>query len=145
MEDTSQFKEDFAITTKRVMTDVFSKLMLNILKNEITSYLPFLPEKMKWNLHDIDIYVNNIINWKQALNHGLILKKVHKVIKFNQKTWLKPYIDMNTKLIQKVKNNFEKDFLQLMNNATFAKTMEDVRTHRNIKLVTTERRRNYLV
>ena len=85
--------------------------MLNILKNEIASYLPFLPEKMKLNLHDIDKYVNKIINLKQALDHGLILKKVHKVIKFNQKAWLKPHIDMNTKLIKKAKNNFEKDFL----------------------------------
>ena len=64
----------------------------------------------------------NIGNLKQALNLGLILKKLHKVIKFNQTAWLKPYINMNTKLRQKEKNNFEKDFLKQMNIAVFWKT-----------------------
>ena len=67
---------------------------------------------------------------KQALNHELILRKVHKVIQFTQKAWLKLYIDMNTKLRTDAKNDFEKDFFKLMNNSVFGKTMENVRKHR---------------
>ena len=90
------------------------------------------------NLHDKAEYAIHIRNLKQALNHGLVLKKIHRGIKFNQKAWLKPCIDMNTKLSQKAKNNFEKDSFNLMNNAVFEKNMENVRKHRNIILVTTE-------
>ena len=56
--------------------------------------------------------------------YRFILKKYHRVIKFNQKAWLKPYIDMNTKIRQKAKNYFEKGFFKLMNNAIFWKNYE---------------------
>ena len=114
--------------------------------------LPFLLERMKigkcnklaCNLYDKKNYVVHIRSLKQALNHELILKKVHRVIQFYQEAWLKPYIDMSTEL-RKKGNYFEKDFFKLMNNALFGKTMENVRKHREIKLVTTDKRRNRLV
>ena len=66
-------------------------------------------------------YVVHIRALKQALNHGLILKKVHRIIKFNQRAWLKPYIDMNTKHRKEAKIESEKDFFKLMNNSNFGK------------------------
>ena len=79
---------------------------------------------------------------KKALKHGLILKKVHKVIQFNQKKWLKPYNDMNTKLRTDEKNDFEKDFYKLMNNSVFGKMMGNVRKHRDINLAKIDKGRN---
>ena len=82
---------------------------------------------------------------KQALNHGIILKSVHRVFQFNQKAWLKPYIGMNAKLDKEAKNEFEKDFFKLMKNSVFGKTMENVRKHSDIKLLTTKEKRSKLV
>ena len=67
------------------------------------------------------------------------------VIEFSQKPWLSPYIDVNTELKKSYKNNFKKHFFKFMGNAVFEKSMENVRNHRGIKLVTIEARRNYLL
>ena len=106
------------------------------------SDLPFLPERMKVNgckKQVCNLYnkknVDHIRSLKQALNHRLKLKKVHRAIKFNQRAWLKDYIDMNTKFRMEATNDFDKDFFKLMNNAVFGKTMENVRKRGDIKLV----------
>ena len=74
-------------------------------------------------------YVVYISALKQALNHTLKLRKIHRVIEFRQEAWLKPYIYMNAKLRMQAKNDFEKDFFKLMNDSVFGKTMENVRNH----------------
>ena len=120
---------------------------------DIHSDMPFLPERMVinktkklvCNLHDKKKYVAHVSVLKQALNHGLKLAKVYRVIEFEQEAWLKKYIDFNTGLRAKATNDFEKDFFKLMNNAVFGKTMENVRKHRNIKLVRNDNKSNKLV
>ena len=80
--------------------------------------LPFLPDRMKvnkvkkfvCNVTDKENYSIHIVALKQALNHGLVLKKVHSAISFREEPWLKPYIDLNTELRKNAKNEFEKDF-----------------------------------
>ena len=120
--------------------------------HELHSDLPFLPERMEinkckklvCNLYNKKQYVAHINTLKQALNHGLKLKKIHRVIEFNQEAWLKPYIDMNTELRKLVKNDFEKDLFKLMNNSVFGKTMENIRKHTDIKLVTTDKKKKQI-
>ena len=83
-------------------------------------------EKLLANLNDNTEYVIHIRNLKQALNHLLVLKKVHKVIRFIRKAWLKQYIDINTDPRKVAKNDSEKHFFKVMNNSVFGKTVENV-------------------
>ena len=110
--------------------------------------LPFLVEKMTLgkvqklvpNLFKKRKYIVHIRALDQALKHGLVLKKLYRVIQFNHSAWLKPYIDLNTRLRTAANNEFEKDFFKLMNNSVFGKTMENIRNHKNMKLVTNEKK-----
>ena len=121
--------------------------------HKLHSDLPFLSERMEinkckklvCNLSNKKKYVTHINSLKQALNHELKLKKIHGAIEFNQEAWLKPYIDMNTGLRKLAPNDFQKNFFKLMNNTVFRKTIENIRKHRDIKLVTTDKKRSKLV
>ena len=101
--------------------------------------LPFMCEKIKINvveklvpnLYDKKKYVIHIKALQQALSHGLVLEKIHRIIEFKQSAWMKEYIDFNTKLRTAATNDFEKDFYKLMNNSVFEKTVENIRRHRN--------------
>ena len=92
-------------------------------------------EKLIPNLRDKEKYVLHYENLKQYLDLGLKLTCIHRGIKFEESEWLKPYIDMNTKLRTKGNSDFEKDFFKLMNNSVFGKTMENIRNRVNIELV----------
>ena len=101
--------------------------------------------KLVPNLFNKKQYVVHIRALRQALNHGLILKKVSRVIQFEQSAWPKPYIEMNTRLRKNATNEFEKDFFKLMNNSVFGKTMENIRNHKDMRLVTNEKKYRKLV
>ena len=103
-------------------------------------------ENLICNFNDSKKYAVHTGSLKQALNHGLILNKDHKFIKFSQLSRLKPYSDINTELKRKnLETSLKKYFFKVMNNAVFEKTMDNIRNHRNKKLVITDKRKNYLV
>ncbi len=93
--------------------------------------------KLTCNLRDKEHYVVHYSNLQFYLKMGMKLKRVHQVIKFNQRPWLKEYIDMNTQKRTVATTDFEKDCWKLMNNAFFGKTMENVRKRQEVKLVNT--------
>ena len=117
--DILKFNEDFiknydGVSDKGYILEVDVEYPKSL--HDFHSDLPFLPERMKinkcsklvYNLYDKNNYVVHIRSLKQALDHGLILKKVHGVIQFNQEAWLNEYIDMNTELKKQAKNDFKK-------------------------------------
>ena len=155
IKDLSKIDEDFIKnydkdSDKCYILEVNFKYPKNL--HDLHSDLPFLPERMK--IDKCNKLVCNLYDKKNCCSYKIIktsikswanIKESSLSNTFNQEAWLKPYTDMNTELRKQAKNDFEKDFFKLMNNAVFGKTMENVWKHRDIKLVTTEKRTNHLV
>jgi hypothetical protein len=121
-------------TVKENELSQFSKDLLTELDMNLGKESKLIP-----NLHDKKNYICDLRNLQFYMKHGLKVTKIHKVLGFYQKAWLKRFIKNNTKERKKAKTAFEKDLYKLLNNAVFGKTMENVRGHVDIQLVSNER------
>ena len=139
-EDLHDLHNDYPLAPEKIKTteDMLTEYSKEIAKKYgistglVHKLIPTLRKKEKYVLH--------YRNLQLYLNLGLKLKKIHRVLEFNQSSWLKQYIDFNTVKRTNAKNSFEKDFFKLMNNSVFGKTMENIRKRVDVRLVTDEKK-----
>lgn len=119
---------------------------MNITKDMLSPYCKQIQEKFGISIGQVSKLVPTLLNKTKYVLHyrnlqlyleqGLKLKKVHRVLEFNQSPWLKQYIEYNTNKRMQASKAFEKDFFKLMNNSVFGKTMENLRKRVDVRLVT---------
>ena len=117
------------VVKKECMSDYQKRLM------KVLELKPPDSEKLLLTLENKNNYVVHYRNLQFYLKQGMKLKRVHRVLEFEQECWMEPYIRMNTEFRKKAKNDFEKNFYKLMNNSVFGKTMENLRNRVDIKIV----------
>ena len=114
-------------------------------KHELTIGKSSKNSKLISSLTDKQRYVIHELNLKQAVDAGLELTKIHRVIEFNQKPWMKDFIDFNINKRKESKNEFEKGFFKIMCNATYGRTLMNLRKRQNISLINDATKLNDLV
>jgi hypothetical protein len=128
---------DFPVAPECMLPPAYSEYMTELVKEngisecKVPKLIPNLRNKQKYVLHRDAL--------KTYLNLGLKLTKVHRILKFKESRWMKPYIDLNTSLRTEATSEFEKDFYKLMNVSVFGKSMENVRNRIEVQLHTDEK------
>ena len=123
------------LTVTNDMLSPYSKEILRDLNFSLGKTPKLVP-----NLRDKTKYVVHFRNLKLYMRLGMKLTHIHRILIFKQSPWLKPYIDFNTDKRKQAKNDFEKDFYKLLNNSVYGKTMENLRNHTTVELVTSKER-----
>ena len=135
-QDLHNLHNDFPLGPEKIKVD---KNMLSDYCKQIADKFNIssgLVHKLIPTLNNKEKYVLHYRNLQLYLSLGLKLKKIHRVLQFDQSPWLKQYIDFNTQKRTLAKNSFEKDFFKLINNSVFGKTMENIRKRVDVRLVT---------